>query len=215
MRRADRLAVVLAATPAVGGCMVIYPDPELPDVIARWYEEDCRTGAATVTIALVGIDAESRAELTVPCGELTATFADVARERYRIEAHQLDDRGTAIRRADTLLDLRDGFDERAELYFGTLPTFRVAWVFADGATCDSLRADAIWLGFSGQDMTLDHVRYAPCLQTPWFATIPDGTYTLRITAEAGDATVAESSESEPFVIAQPGLADLGVITLTP
>ena len=215
MRRVDRLAAFAAASVALGGCMAIYPDPELPDVIVRWYGEDCRPGTGAVAMALVGVDTTSRAEVTVPCADLTTTFADVARERYRFEGLLQDDSGEAFSRSDAEVDLRDGFDERVDLYFGAFSNFRVAWAFDMGATCESLGADGISLRFSDPDMTPAFQTFAACSQTPFFGTFPGGTYTLGLRAFAGTTTVATSPESEEFEIADPDLTDLGVVTLSP
>ena len=54
MRRADVLITVALASLALGGCMRIYPDPELPDVVTQWDEIDCRPGTGKVVVALVG-----------------------------------------------------------------------------------------------------------------------------------------------------------------
>lgn len=209
------MACVVTAIVALGGCMVIYPDPELPDVVARWYEEDCRPGLGNVAIALVDFDTESRVEVTVPCTDLTASFVDVARERYRVEAFLQDTGGDAFSRSDAEADLRDGFDERVDLYFGAFSNFRVAWAFAMGATCESLGAEAMSIRFSNPDMTPAFQTYAACAQTPFFGQYPDGTYTLRLEAMAGTTPVATSPESEEFEIADPELTNLGVVTLSP
>jgi hypothetical protein len=215
LRRVDRLTGIVAASLALGGCMVIYPDPELPDVVARWFEGDCRPGTGNVAMALVDFATDSRSELAVPCTDLTATFADVARERYRFEALLLDDGGEAFSRSDTEADLRDGFDEQVDLYFGAFSNFRVAWVFDMGATCESLGADGMSILFSNPDMSPAFQSFAACGQTPFFGMFRDGTYTLRLRAYAGTTLVATSPESEEFEIADPELTDLGVITLSP
>ena len=56
MRRTERFAAFAFLSLALGGCMVIYPDPELPDVVARWYEDDCHADSSNVVMTLAGVD---------------------------------------------------------------------------------------------------------------------------------------------------------------
>src|SRR5262245_58772409 len=82
LRRADPVVGVLVALAlALGGCMRIYQDSELPDVSARWGEPDCGGGTGNVALTLRGVDTPSTVELSVPCTEYGATFVDVAFER--------------------------------------------------------------------------------------------------------------------------------------
>ncbi len=194
--------------------MRIYPDPELPDVKVSWFEDDCFDGSGDVTMALIGLDAEARLPLTVPCTDLEATFIDVARERYRFEAFLEDEDGEPFARNDTLIDLRDGIDERVEMYIGAFSNFRVAWTFDMGATCESLEGWVL-LTFSYPDRTPAFQASAPCLLTPFLGRFDAGTYTVRLTAFDGETTVATSPESEEFELFDDDLTNIGTLTLSP
>src|ERR1051325_8713627 len=81
----------LVAVIALGGCMRIYPDPDLPDVEVSWTKDDCAPGTGDVVVSLVGVDTPSyRSDVTVACNTLKTTYNDVARERYRVEGQLLD-----------------------------------------------------------------------------------------------------------------------------
>lgn len=214
MRRGDVLVAVAVASLTLGGCMRIYPDPELPDVVTEWSDVDCRPGTGNVVVALIGT---TRTEVTVPCADLGVTFADVAREQYRVEAFLEDTTGEPISRSDGEVDLRNGFDETVSLYFGGFGGFsnvRVSWNFTNGDTCESIDAELMNLRFTGTNGALPFEDFAPCVLTPHFGTVPDGTYTLVITALDMRGTVARSAESEEFEIMGPELIDLGIITLS-
>ena len=211
MRRADVLITVALASLALGGCMRIYPDPELPDVVTQWDEIDCRPGTGKVVVALVG---STRTEVTVPCSDLGVTFADVAREQYRVEAFIQDDTGEAFSRSDSEIDLRNGVDETVYLYFGGGANFRVSWVFADGATCESLDVDLMYLRFMETSGALMYETFTGCSFTPYFGMVPDGTYTLILYARTINGNVAMSAETPEFEIVDPDLTDLGVLTLS-
>lgn len=195
--------------------MRIYPDPELPDVKVTWYEDDCSRGSGDVSMTLIGMDSDVRVPLTVPCSDLKTTLVDVARERYRFEAFLQGEDGEALSRNDSLIDLRDGIDERIDLYFGGFANFRVAWTFDMGATCESLGAEAIALTFSYPDRSPAFQSYVYCELTPFLGRFPGGTYTLQLRAVKGSTTVASSPESDEFEILEPDLTDLGTVTLTP
>jgi len=211
LRRAERVAALAVV---LGGCMRIYPDPELPDVEVTWYEDDCFEGTSDITMTLIGLDTESRVPLTVPCSDLKATFVDVARERYRFEAFLEDEDGEVFARNDTLIDLRDGIDEVVGLYFGAYSNFRVAWTFDMGATCESLER-GMALTFSYPDRTLAFQTAVPCLLTPYFGRFPAGTYTVQLSAFDGPTTVATAPESDQFELFEDELTDLGTVTLSP
>jgi hypothetical protein len=212
LRRGDVLVGIAVVSVALGGCMRIYSDPELPDVVTEWSDVDCRPGTGNVVVALIGT---TRTEVTVPCTDLGVTFADVAREQYRVEAFLEDSAGEPFSRSDGEVDLRNGFDETVFLYFGGIANYRVSWNFSDGATCESIDADFMNLRFTETDGALTFEDFAPCMRTPHFGRVPDGSYTLVITAIKTSGTVAMSAESEDFSIMDPDLTDLGVITLLP
>jgi hypothetical protein len=199
----------------LGGCMTIYPDPELPDVKVDWFADDCRPGVDQVELALVGVDdATFRATLERPCGELQTTFADVPRERFRLDATLRATSGTVISMFGQELDLRDGLDERASVFFG-ISNVRVWWSFDMGATCASLAADAVLLDFASA-MLPDPISFGvPCDAPPLFTEVPDGTYTITAHAVSGTTTVAASPPTAELAISHDSFTDAGTLVLTP
>jgi hypothetical protein len=205
--------VVIVA--ALGGCMKIYPDPELPDVTIEWTELDCRDGTFDVVLALIGDDG-TRSETTVPCSDLSAKFPDLDRQRYRVEGELRDGAGVVFNNATDEADLRNGINKRVYLYFGGFSNFRASWTFAGGATCESLGASYISVRFH----VLGEVRFAHltgCLGSMTFGNAPPGTYTVSLHAHEGPGTpsLASSPESAEIVIELDGFADLGTFELSP
>jgi hypothetical protein len=186
---------------ALGGCMKIYPDPELPDVDVAWFESDCRAGGVVV-LTLIGVDNTSfRSERTVPCADLKAEFADVARERYRIEAALHSEAGAEVSTYEEELDLRNGLDERADLFFGFFSSLRVGWTFDMGATCESLDAESMLLQFTGTTFPEPFQTVELCARGLAFPSLPDDTFTVVATAMTRDmAAVAVSPPSAEFTV---------------
>jgi hypothetical protein len=191
--------------------MRIYPDPELPDVKVEWIAEDCRAGDEIVALTLDSKDSTDHRELSIACTELKATFADVKRERYVVKGELRNPAGVLITPAEQDVDLRNGFDESAFLYFGGFDNFRVSWNFDMGATCDSLHVAYI-------DVRLSDVLGLglPCDFGSGTGNAPDGdfTVTLRAFEFGGEAPVAES-ESRMITIDSSTFTDLGTFTLVP
>lgn len=192
--------------------MRIYPDPDLPDLTVSWFKENCEEDAGDVVVELVGVDDGSRLEMTTTCSGPDVMFNDVKRERYRIEATLLDAGGNTLVQAVSDADLRDGIDERVELYFNPFSSYRVAWAFEPGASCASLGAEAIAIELLPSK---DGPMYADCRDTPYFGFARNGTYTMRLRAESGTETVAISAESAPFTLSALEPAELGTLTLSP
>jgi hypothetical protein len=214
LRRADlfvALVVPLVVAAAGSGCMRIYPDPELPDLEVTWFEGDCQSTTGDVVITLVGLDEDTREERTIACTEATTTFEDVHRQRYRVEGVLLDDSGEAFIDNEQDVDLRNGLDATAYLFFGGGATFRVAWTFDMGATCDSLGAQAMEIAFLPGTFSA----YAICNTGEYFGFPGGGTFTMVLRALRADTVVAVSPESEPFTLMPPLFTDLGTMTLTP
>lgn len=197
--------------------MRIYPDPELPDVKIEWGDQDCRTGTGNVEVKLTGLDSDAGATSTVPCSDLELTFVNVARERYHVDGSLLDLAGNVFTTSDGGdVDLRNGFNQRAGLYFDGFSNFRFAWTFGGGATCASLGANIVTIVFSlPGDPEIDAFPYACEFSPGGSGTVAPGTYTAQLRASAGDEVVAVSAETAPFTITQNGLTNLGSIVISP
>lgn len=191
--------------------MRIYPDPELPDVEVEWISQDCRAGDEIVALTLDSKDSTDHRELSVACTELTATFADVKRERYVVTGELRTPEGALITPAEYEVDLRNGFDESAFLYFGGFDNFRVSWTFDAGATCDSLHVAYIDVRLSDQ-----FGLGMPCDFGSGTGNAPDGDFTVTLRAfEFGrDAPVAES-EPKLVTFDSASFTDIGTFTLVP
>lgn len=207
-RRAEWLA---ASSLVLGGCMRIYPDPELPDIELSWFDDDCREGTSDIAVTLSGVDEPSQLDATVPCSDLRVTFKDVARQQYRLEAALLNDDGTIFSRFRDQIDLRDGSDKRVPLYLGGGAYFRVAWTFDMDATCASLGANGIAIDLVPSDFPL----MTRCDATPFLGLIGSGTFSVRLRALANWTTVAVSPQLDDVVVAPPAFTDLGTLTLSP
>jgi len=55
----------------------------------------------------------------------------------------------------------------------------------------------------------------PCELMRYSGSVSPGTYTAQLRALAGARVVAESLDSAPFDVTDQGLADLGVVTISP
>lgn len=191
--------------------MRIYPDPELPDVKVEWIMEDCRASDEVVALTLVSQDSSDHRELSVACTDMKATFADVKRERYLVKGELRNPDGALITPAEQEVDLRNGFDESAYLYFGGFDNFRVSWTFDQGASCDSLHvayidvrlSDQFGLGF-------------PCDFGTGTGNAPDGDYTVIVRAIEFDSDIP-LAESAPRTVTIDStiFTDLGTFTLVP
>lgn len=195
--------------------MTIYPDPELPDIEIEWFSDACRPGVDRVELALTGIDDVTfHASLDRPCGELQTTFADVPRERFRLDSALRSTTGSVISMFGQELDLRDGRDGHAYVPFGASDV-QVAWTFDMGATCASLAVDVVLLDFAPTVPAELTTVGIPCDATPLFVSIPDGTYTIAARALAGTRTVATSLPTAEIAISYDTFRDAGTLVLTP
>lgn len=213
LRRAKSLAL---AALALGGCMKIYPDPELPDIEVTWFESDCREGADVVALSLIGFDDTSfRSDVTVACSDAKKTFADVARERYRFEAELRSATGEMLSSYNEDLDLRNGLDRELSLYFGGFENVRVAWTFDMGAMCASLAVDNVMIEFTDASFAEPFAFAAPCELAVLFTSVPDGIYTVVARAVSGGSTVAVSLPSPAVSISFESFTDIGTLVMTP
>ena len=207
---------VLLVGPGAGGCMKIYPDPELPDAKFEW--SDCMgDDASTVAIAITGVDDPTEHhELTAACTDLEATIKDVARQRFNVSAELRDSMGTVTPAAEGgVLDLRNGFDETAYLYFGSFENFVVTWRFDMGATCASLGANEVNVSFS-MNGQLSFGQGSTCSDGGLVGQGSPGVYS--VTAAAIDFMTNETfaiSQPIPDVTLGDGVTEIGPLILTP
>jgi hypothetical protein len=196
--------------------MKIYPDPELPDIDVEWYDGDCSIDNSSILLALTSVeDPAVHFERTVACSDVKSTFKDVPRHRYKLRGALLDDNGDEFNSYDEELDLRNGIDETAYMYFGGFGSnFRVAWTFDMGATCASLGADGVQIDFT----IAGEIFYAigtSCEETPYVTSVTNGTYSVIVRAIAGTETLAASAEIPDVTIGFDSLTNLGTVVLTP
>jgi hypothetical protein len=181
--------------------MKIYPDSELPDVEVAWYEGDCRDMTGEVAITLVGVDTPAtRTEQTVLCTTAKVTFADVARERFRVTGTLQDANGNPFTTSESDVDLRDGLDHSAWLYFGGFDNVRVTWLFEAADLCESLAVDDVYVELFTPAQEPTAVSGAPCLAQGTTLTVPDGVYSARAFGLSGELVVAASEPSPEFVV---------------
>jgi hypothetical protein len=221
--RARALAVATAAL-ALGACMKIYPDPELPDIVVEWsVEEGCSTDVATMRIEAVRDAAPDEPPVVedVVCSSGEGRIEDLARERYTVTVVLLDDEGEILGRAEPLdADLRDGTSSREHVWFFLRDEglVTVAWSFANGETCASLGAMSIQIeAFPTEDPLLGNsVIGADCSEDflPYYGTLLAGSYTFQIRAYE-DATFtlrAASDLLENQIVPDKGaVLDLGTL----
>ncbi len=196
--------------------MRIYPDSELPDVEVEWFETDCREGTEDVALSLIGVDDPAfREDLVVPCGDTKAVFVDVARERYGIEGTLRNAAGEMLVTDQRELDLRTGLDERVELYFGGFSNARVGWTFDMEANCASLAVNTIVLEFSSNGFPEPLITQTFCGGLQYFASLPDGVFTVAARAVSNMTTVAVSPPSPEVTVTFDGFSDFGTLVLSP
>jgi len=217
--RGDCHAVVLLAC-TVGGCMHIYPDPELPDIKVEWYTEDaCQAASDRVTVSLATRDpAAEVATVTVPCAEAVTHFVDVARERYVVTGALEAEDGTVLTIFTEEIDLRDGLNERVFGFFGRSygPFVTAAWTFDQGASCATLGATDVSLELAPVDQSTLYSISERCEAGMIMTTLSlQGTFTVTARALADSGTVAVSTTSAPFSFEAGKVVHLGTFTLSP
>ena len=195
--------------------MKIYPDPELPDIEATWYDGDCREGTGDVRVEVTGIDDPTdHLEAAAPCIDARLAFPDVARERYHVVGTLLDDAGAPFSAWDAIVDLRNGIGQRVDLYFGGGANVRVTWMFDAGASCESLGASTVVGRFTRAGNPQPYGVPALCQAGAVFASLPEGPFTVELRALAATGVVAPSVPT-PRDVMPAGLTSVGPLTLTP
>lgn len=225
LSRGDRwgtavVALAALAALALGGCMRIYPDPELPDVAVEWEADfECSGAGDRVVVSLSALDpAAEIGTVAVPCRDGSARFDDVERLRYFVAAKLEDPEGMVLGSQDEEIDLRDGLSKRFFAFFGRAPesNFRVGWTFAMGASCESLSATSVQLLVEIPGMGPFFFFQTSCDAAGFMNAIPrEGTYSLTARAVAIDTVVAVSPESAPFTITNGTITDVGTLVLSP
>ncbi len=195
---------------ALGGCMKIYPDPELPDVVITWDEFTCEDAPGQVHISLYDFDgATPLDERTAPCSALSVRFDDVARERYRLEG-ELVTADRVIPTEGVEADLRDGVNERVFMYFDTFSNLRVEWTFAPGSSCATLGALWVAIDVSLPDETFEFSNTVPCDLPSYMTRLAEDTFRIRVRAISNSLTTVGVAPDEEVVIGA-GLTDLAVV----
>lgn len=197
--------------------MRIYTDPELPDVKVTWFDGTCNADIGDAALSMTGVDdTTEHHEMTVPCTALGATFVNVSRQRFHITGQLLDTSGGVYNAAEAEVDLRNGFDESVDLYFGAFDNYRIAWTFDMGATCGSIGADAVGIQFSQNGQVMFENDY-PCPFGVSTGSAMKGVYTVGAEAFSFNGpTRAVALQPIPNAVITPGSQiDLGTIVLTP
>jgi hypothetical protein len=201
--------LVLAAV-VLGGCMKIYPDPELPDIVVTWDEFYCTEGTEEVRIAVYPFDStDALGDTTVPCSALSVRFDDVARARYRVEG-ELHADGEVYNTVGVEADLHDGVNKRVYAYFDTFSNIRVEWTFENGASCASLGTPWVAIDAAYMDEpTFDFTNVLPCELSAFQTHLAEDRFRIRVRARSNTATVAVAPIEE--VVLGQGLTDLAVV----
>lgn len=205
--------MLLLGALALGGCMRIYPDPELPDVDVVWFEGDCRDGTGDVVLTLTSLESDATRAIQLPCMDYGYTFADVPRERFNMRGELYTANGEVFSRWNEEVDLRHGADKEVYLLFGGGANFRVSWEFDMGATCESIGAVIMSIDF----LAVDYSLYARCQDTPFFGFPGNGTHSVQLRAltEEGEALAISPVSPEFTLMSFDQLVDIGTMILTP
>ncbi|HVK72510.1 MAG TPA: hypothetical protein VM734_04295 [Kofleriaceae bacterium] len=214
---AARLAALLAGLAGAAGCMRIYPDPELPDVIAEWTDE-CGPDGVTVRIEAVATDGTVVTQ-DAPCADGEVRVEDLDRTWHTITAVLLDAGDVVLGRAPPAeVDLRAGLSRRAFLWqFARSEGFyRVAWTFAGGDTCASLGVDNVMIDLRNDETISSAGGWCAAGKLDYFVPVQAGTYTVQAFAvrTTDFVTIAASEPRADVVIPDRGVVvDLGTIAL--
>ena len=221
MRRAELPTAGLLAC-AIGGCMQIEPDPDLPDVEVKWFSDnECQADTDRVVVVLQAADSGAEVtRLVVPCADASARLVDLPRTQYLVTAGLEDPTGLLMGYVENTVDLFDGLNEHVDAFFGRNPEaifVTATWSFTPGASCASLHATSVQLDFLAEGsgasvgMPCEDGRIPP-LSVGLFA----DTYTLSVRASDVEANaVAVAEDGPPIALAPGGIHDLGSFTLTP
>jgi hypothetical protein len=104
----------VAIVTSLSGCMVIYPDPELPDIKLEWSGE-CDAGSE-ISIGLVNLDEGTTTRYAAPCTDNKLTLEDVDRKLFRVDGALVQADGSVSATASGEADLRNGFNKETFLY---------------------------------------------------------------------------------------------------
>jgi hypothetical protein len=134
-----------------------------------------------------------------------------------LDASLVDATGETYSRSPPMeLDLRNGIDETAYLYFGGFNNFSVGWQFEGGATCSSAQVTFIDVRLSLPDDTQVFGSGAPCQAMFLYANAPEGVYNVDVFAvDNNGSTVASAPRIEGVELTFDRVTDLGIVTLAP
>lgn len=216
-------APILAAV--LGGCMTIYPDPELPDLVATWIPEECAPDGVRVRFEVRDDDDPEALPTTADfdCAAGQGRIRDLPRGQLTATPGLLDASGALVARSTPLhVDLRDGNSRRQWVlgFYRDEGIVRIGWTFPGGQTCESLGTGNMQIDAWSDDPAAGSVGYGtPCvLGALDGAVLTAGAYTVQVTA-LSDATgmpVATSVRLVDQVIPDKGAyVDLGTVVVTP
>lgn len=195
--------------------MRIYPDPELPDIQLD-VSADCES-ASEILINLVAVDDGTLTEHVLPCtDQQRIMLEDIPRKLYRVDGALLGADGGILSTTSGEVDLRNGFDEEAYIYFDSSPYLRVGWDFEGGASCASLGVDTVAVDF---DFPEDGYGYSIELSCGFgeFLGYPYGSMiSFQLRGISRRKTVAASVRTSVYTLdPSDGLSDIGTLTLLP
>jgi hypothetical protein len=211
-----KMLVVAAVSLALGGCMRIYQDPELPDVTVSWYAGQCDDATPEIRIIFTSLEDNTVFERVAACEAEQLDVEDVPRHRFRVDGELLLGDGTVLATSMDEVDLRNSVDQDAYLYFDIRTEVRVRWQFDMGATCQSLGALLVVVDYYSDDFLLDNETQL-CSQMAYAGSpgLPPTPITVELRAVTSDFdTVAVSPRSTEFTLVSAPV-DLGTLVLTP
>lgn len=195
--------------------MRIYPDTDLPNLEVTW-EPDCRDSAADVRVVLYRWGTQDvLGEMSAPCTDGEMHVVDIAREHYRVNGYLLDISGGVLdARQGSEVDMRNGLDARLPPMTFSFSNLKIAWSFADGASCESVHAGGVIVQrLNGTDFTDE--QFALCEDSPLFTYTGGGPARLRMQALGDYGPVATSEVTPELVFTYTERTDAGTVTLVP
>jgi hypothetical protein len=212
------LALALAS-----GCMTIYPDPELPDVVVEWFPDDtCTEGVTGVRVEILGDATTTPIAQDFPCAGGIGRIEDIARTRHDVQVALLDDTDTIVGRSEPFdIDLRNGASHRERVFwfYRDEGLIAIAWRFAGGESCASLGITTLQVNAYPEDTTLGQAGFgARCDlgELDYYPGLFAGTYDFQVvgmTDQTGEVVAASMWITDQVVRDRGELTDLGTVEL--